>query len=98
MKYIITENKLEKMAIKFLNTEYGDLEVSKSVRDNRTYFRRDGRIIMEKGLDSGYIWVRHDAIWSDLERIFDLDHDGVTKVIKKWVDDKYNIQAEPGAF
>ena len=96
MKYIITENRLEKMAIRFLDNEYGDLEVSKS-RD-RTYFRRNGRIIMEKGDDSRYIWVRHDKIWADLERIFGLDHEGVRNVIKKWVDEKYDIQAEPGAF
>ena len=53
---------------------------------------------MEKGDDSRYIWVRHDKIWVDLENMFGLDHEGVTKVIKKWVDEKYDIQAEPGAF
>ena len=48
MKYIITENQNEKLIIKYLNKEYGDLEEYKTDKEPVSLlFVKDGELILD---------------------------------------------------
>ena len=92
MKYIITENQNEKLIIKYLNNEYGDLEkyITNKYPDN-IFFIKDEKVYMER--EKNVLWVDYYTIWTDLENIFSIeDDDEIRNVITKWVEETYNIE------
>ena len=93
MKYIITESKLDRVVIKYLNKEYGDLkEYTTDKRPDNVFFVKDKKVYMEHDLKNGYLYVDYDTIWSELKNIFNLTNDYIAIIISKWVDETYNIE------
>ena len=94
MKYIITESKLEQVAIKYLNNVYGDLEEYKTDEyPNRVFYMKDDRVYMELQMELDYdiIWVEYETIWGELETIFSLKKPEIQQIITKWVEDTYKL-------
>ena len=93
MKYIITENKLEKAIIHFLNKGYGDLtEYRTDEYPNSIFYMKDNKVYMEWDKENGELWVDYDAMWEDLESWFSLDFNDIQSIIAKWVEETYNIR------
>ena len=93
MKYIITENKLERTILHFLNKGYGDLiEYRTDKYPDSIFYIRGKKVYMEQNLEYGMLWVDYDTIWADLENWFSLEYDGIQSVIAKWVEETYNIK------
>ena len=93
MKYIITENKIEQVVIKYLNKYYGDLEEYRTdKRLNSVFFVKGKKIYMEQDLESKRLYVDYDTLWSDLKDTFSLEYDDVQSIIKKWVEVTYNLR------
>jgi len=92
MKYIITESKLNQVAIKYLNNFYGDLEEYRTdKRPNSVFFVKDDKVYMEQDLERERLFVNYDTIWSDLKTIFSLENPEIVSIISKWVEDTYNL-------
>jgi hypothetical protein len=93
MKYIITESKLEKVAIKYLNKFYGDLEEYRTDEyPDTVFFIKGKKIYMEQGLESGRLYVGYDIIWTDLKTIFSLEAPEIQEIITKWVEETYKLE------
>ena len=93
MKYIITESKLENVAIKYLNKVYGDLEEYKTDKHpDSVFFVKDKKIYMEQDLENDDLWIDYYTIWSDLENTFSLEDDEIQSIIKDWVQVTYNLR------
>ena len=93
MKYIITENQNEKLIIKYLNNEYGDLKKIKTDRyPNSIFFVKDKKIYMEQDLKNGYLWIDYFTIWKDLRTIFSIEDDEIRNIITKWVEETYKLR------
>ena len=93
MKYIITENKLEKAIIHFLNKGYGDLiEYRTDKYPDSIFYIRGKKVYMEQDLKNGYLWLDSYTIWQDLKMWFSLDYYNIESIIKKWVEEAYNIR------
>jgi hypothetical protein len=93
MKYIITENKMERVIIHFLNTGWGDLtEYRTDEYPDSIFYIRDGEIYMEQDLENKNLWVDYDTIWKDLREWFSLEYEDIQQVITKWVGEAYNIR------
>ncbi len=92
MKYIITESKLEKVIIKYLNKFYGDLEEYRTdLHPERLFFVKDDKVYMEQDLKRERLFVNYDTIWSDLKTIFNLENPEIVSIISKWVEDTYKL-------
>jgi len=92
MKYIITENKLEQIIISYLNKYYGDLEEYRTDKYSKSiFFVKNKKVYMEYVLMYHKLWV-DTTIWSDLENIFSLERRDTKSIIKKWVEDTYNLK------
>ena len=93
MKYIITESKLDRVVIKYLNKEYGDLEeYTTDKRPDNVFFVKDKKVYMEQDLKNGYLYVDYYTIWTDLKNIFGLERHEIQRIIKKWVEETYKLR------
>ena len=91
MKYIITENKLDTVIFKFLDTEYGALEQKKGeYTDIVFHFPNEeyGVLGWEK---SGVLYVYYE-IRDEISNYFGLKKVDSLEVIGKWVEDRYNLK------
>ena len=96
MKYIITESKLEQVAVKYLNKFYGDLKEYKIDKyPNRVFYMRDNKMYMELDMNLDTIWVEYETICVELKTIFGLKTPEIKEIITKWVEDTYKLNGIP---
>ena len=97
MKYIITKDKLEQVILHFLNKGYGDLTEHKNKKHPKSiFYMKNNKIYMEwdkkYGANHGVLWVDSDTIYYDLKMWFSLEKNDIESIIKKWVEETYNIK------
>jgi hypothetical protein len=93
MKYIITEGQFEDSVIHYLNEMYGDLEeYMTSEYPNSIFFVKGKKVYMEQTLESGFLWISYNTIWSDLKFGFGLGRNEIKPIITKWVKKTYKIK------
>jgi hypothetical protein len=93
MKIIITESKLEKFFIKWLNDNYGDLEPYETEEySDYIFYRKDKEIIFGYNKKNGYVYVNYDEIWSFLEGMFGMGYEQIEELTKVWVEERYNLK------
>ena len=91
MKYIITEGQNEKLIIKYLNNEYGDLEkYTPNKYPDNIFFIKDEKVYMER--EKNVLWVDYYTIWTDLENIFSLKNSEIEHIITHWVKETYKLR------
>jgi len=91
MKLIITESKLERVAIKWLNDEYGDLVPHRQSKHYEYIFYKKGNeIIFDINKHSGDVYVS-DVIWSTLGRMFGMSYQNIQKITKEWITNHYHL-------
>ena len=83
-------SKLEKLCIKWLNDNYGDLERYETKKYSDYIFHiKDGNCILEYNKKSGYVYVSYGEIWSFFERMFGMDYQQIQDLTKVWVEEQY---------
>jgi hypothetical protein len=92
MKYIITESKLEKVIIKYLNKFYGDLEEYRTDEyPDSVFFIKGKKVYMELNLKNNRLYISSSAIWDEIQNFFGLKPYPVSLILKKWVKDTYGL-------
>jgi hypothetical protein len=93
MKVIITENKIEKVAIKWLDNNYGDLKPYEPKKfPNHIFYRKGEEIIFDYNKKNGYVYVTYEEIWSFFERMFSMSNQQIESLTKVWVEERYNLR------
>jgi len=91
MKYIITESQLDSAVIKWLNLEYGDLELFKTeIYPNHTFFMKNGEIVFDYN-GNGQVGISYDHIWRFLSSFFGLEKEEIQDLTKQWVEKNYGL-------
>ena len=95
MKFIITESKRELMAFKWLNDNYGDLEII----DIKKYpediqYNKDGQMIFNYNIKTHNVFILNQPIWSFLTYFFGFTYDEVRDLTKKWVEDRFGLEVQ----
>jgi hypothetical protein len=92
MKYIITESKLNKTILKWLNSEYGDLTPYETEEyTDYIFFKKNDTVIFDYNKKNGVVTISYDHIWSFLENFFGLEYEEIQDLIKKWVEEHYKL-------
>lgn len=95
MKFIITENKLERVALKFINNEL-NLDQFEIVEHpdypNSILFKKDGRVVMEQDKDSKYFWFDDYEIWGYFRDLFGFDNDQIRIIFKHWLEETLKLE------
>jgi len=93
MKYIITENKLDKVALTWLNNNFGDL--TPIVKDDRTFYVNKDRLPLfyyYEDEKNGYVYLNPNEIWLFLETMFGMEYEQIQGVIRDWLEETYNLR------
>jgi hypothetical protein len=92
MKYIITENQLNRAALRFLNTEYGDLVPYETDKfPDYIFFMKDDKVIFEYNKKNGKVYISYEHIWSFLSSFFGLKYKEIQDLTKEWVEEHYKL-------
>ena len=99
MKIIITESKLDRLAIKWLNDNYGDLEPFETEKyPNQVFYRKGKEIIFSYNKKNGYVYVNYEEIWSFFESFFGMEYEQIRDLTKVWVEESYNLRVTTTSF
>ena len=90
MKYIITESKLEKAAINWLNDKFGDLTPFET--DEKIYYRKGNDIILTYHKQSGLVDIDYDKIWIFFEKYFNMSYKEIRDLTKMWIEENYKLK------
>ena len=92
MKIIITEGKLNKVILNWLDKEFGNL--TEVVRDHRTHYVDQNGLTLFYYYPNDkikYIFIDYTRIWIFFESIFGLDHFQIQDILKIWLEETYNL-------
>jgi len=93
MKFIINESKLEKIAINWLNKNYGDLTPYKTKKySDFIFYLKNGNIIFDYNKNYGYVHISYDEVWSFLESFFNMEYNQIQDITKKWLEEHYKLR------
>ena len=92
MKYIITENKLDKVALTWLSNNFGDL--TPSVKEYKTYYVNEEKLPLFYYYNNKnvYVYINYEEIWSFLESMFDMNDQQIQRVTRDWLEETYNLK------
>jgi hypothetical protein len=93
MKEIITENKLDKVVLTWLNNNFGNL--ISVVKDNKTYYVNEDRLPLfnyYQDSKNEYVYINYSEIWSFLESMFGMEYQQIRGVIRDWLEETYNLK------
>jgi hypothetical protein len=92
MKIIITENRLNSVALKWLDNEFGNL--TKLVKGDRTfYIDQDGLplFMYYQNKKDGFVYINYDKIWILLKTIFGMEYQQMKEILIIWLEQTYKI-------
>ena len=93
MKIIITESSRDRLVLKWLNREFGDL--TPVVKDGRTYYVDENRkplFYYYQDSKNGYVYINYDRIWSLIGNIFGLDDSQTREILTICLEDIYKLR------
>jgi len=95
MKYIITENKLNNVALSWMNQNFGldQLEIFKSEEHPYSvFFRKNGEIMMEQNKKNKLFWFDYIEIWSFFESFFGMEYQEIREVLGYWLENTLKLE------
>ena len=95
MKFIITKNKLNNVALSWMNKNFSpdQLEIVTSEKyPNSVFFRKDGKVVMEQDKKSKVFWFSYDDIWSFFESFFGMEYQQIQEVLRYWLEENFKLK------
>jgi hypothetical protein len=95
MKFIITENKLNNVALSWMNQNFSpdQLEIVNSEKyPGSIFFKKDGVVVMEQNKKNKYFIFDYDKIWSFFESFFDMKNQQIQEVLGYWLEETLKLK------
>jgi hypothetical protein len=93
MKIIITESSRDRLVLKWLNREFGDLTLV--VKDDKIFYVDENRkplFYYYQDSKNGYVYINYDKIWIFFESIFGLNTLQTKEILTIWLEETYNLR------
>jgi len=90
----VNKEQLERIVIKWLNKNFGNLTPKKR-KDNPNvlfYVNSDNEVLMGYDKKNNYLWVSESRIWLMIESLFHLNYSDVQSIIKVWLEESYKLE------
>jgi hypothetical protein len=95
MKFIITENKLNNVALSWMNKNFSpdQLEIVESEDyPDSIFYKKDGKVVMEQGNKNKYFYFDYNDIWSFFESFFGMKYEQVQEVLRYWLEETLKLE------
>jgi len=95
MKFIITENRLNKVALSWMNKHFSpdQLEIVTSEKyPNSIFFKKDGVVVMEQDKKYKDFYFDYNDIWSFFEKFFDMEYEQIQEVLRYWLEETFKLE------
>ena len=95
MKYLITESKIQEVALKWMNDNFSpdELEIVKSPKyQNSIFYKKNGKVVMEKDLKNKYFYFEYYEIWSFFESFFGMKYSEIQQLMDIWLEETLNLE------
>ena len=95
MKFIITESKLQKVALLWMNNNFSpdQLEVFEHPDyPNSIYYKKNGIVVMGKDEKNKNFWFDYDKIWSFFQSFFSMKYKEIQGVLKIWLEEAFKLK------
>ena len=90
----VNKHQLDRIVIKWLNKNFGNLTPKKR-KDNPDvsfYVNSDNEVLMGYDKKNNYLWVSDPRIWLMIESLFHLKHGEIHSIMNLWLKDTYNLE------
>jgi len=95
MKFIITENKIQKVAFKFMNSLFSpdQLEIVTSEKyPDSIFFMKNGVVVMEQDKRNQDFYFDYYEIWSFFELLFGMGFKQIQDVMRYWLEETLKLE------
>ena len=95
MKFIITESKLQKAALLWMNNNFSpdQLEVIEHPDyPNSIFYKKNGKVVMEQDKKNKEFWFSYSQIWSFFKSFFSMEYKEIQGVLKIWLDEAFKLK------
>ena len=94
MNIQVNKHQLERVVIKWLNKNFGNLtpKTIKKYRNSVFYVNSSNEVMMEYDKEAERVYINYDEIWLKIESLFHLNYDDTKSVIRVWMEEDYNLE------
>ena len=95
MKFIITENQKEKIALNWMNKNYSpdQLEVVESPEyPDSIFYKKNGKVVMEQDREYKEFYFDYDEIWTFFKSIFSMENNEIQGLLKIWLEETFKLE------
>ena len=95
MKYIITENKLNNVALSWMNQNFGLDQLEMYTSETYPYsvfFKKNGKVVMEQNKKNKLFWFDYIEIWSFFESFFGMEYQEIQEVLSYWLETTLKLE------
>ena len=95
MKFIITESKLQKAALLWMNNNFSpdQLEVFESPKyPDSIFYKKNGIVVMEQDKENKYFWFDYGEIWSFFESFFSMEYEEIQGLLDIWLEEDFKLK------
>ena len=95
MKFIITESKLQKAALLWMNNNFSpdQLEVIEHPDyPNSIFYRKNGKVVMEQDKKNQRFWFSYTQIWSFFKSFFSMEYEEIQGVLNIWLEEAFKLK------
>jgi hypothetical protein len=93
MKIIIAESRLERLAINWLNDNYGDLEPFETKKATCCIYYLSNKNVVFEYNKKNRVFINYE-ISSFLKNYLSMDSQQIQELIKKWIKEYYNLKVK----
>jgi hypothetical protein len=94
MKIIITESKLNKVVLKWMNLNFSpdQLEVIEHPDyPDSIFYKKNGKVVMEQNKKNESFFFDYGDIWSFFESFFGMEYEEIQDVLRYWLEETFKL-------
>ena len=94
MKIQLYKHQLERVVIKWLNKNFGNLtpKTTEKYPELVSYVNPSNEVMVEYDKETERVYINYDEIWLKIESLFHLNYDDTKSVIRVWMEEYYNLE------
>ena len=95
MKFLITENQLDKAALLWMNKNFSpdQLEIVTSEKyPDSIFYQKNGKVVMKQDKRFKDFYFDYDEIYSFFESFFSMEFEEWQRIMKIWLKDTFKLE------